>query len=209
MTTHRRVLRLLLLALAALSAPPMAHAQIAAGTVNAKQSGAWNLTNISGTISLPTGAATETSLAKLTIPLGTALGANTQALVGGSVLTAAPTYTTGQISPLSLTTGGLLRVDASGVSVPTTVTAFTTIATGQQAVTGTAAVLPTVSASRVCIKVLTGGTQIVYFGITGVSTSTGQELSPGDAWCGALSNVNKLFVIAATTGSTVAYDALN
>jgi hypothetical protein len=35
------------------------------GTVAATQSGAWNVTNISGTVSLPTGAATETSLSSL------------------------------------------------------------------------------------------------------------------------------------------------
>ena len=130
-----------------------AEGQITAGTVNAKQSGTWNITNISGTVSLPTGAATETTLAKLT--------------------------------------------------------ALTTITTGQQAVTATATVLPTVTAERVCIKVLTGGTQTVYFGPSGVTTTTGQELSPGDAWCGKVSNLNKIFVIAGSTGSTVAYDVLN
>lgn len=36
---------------------------ITSGSVAATQSGAWNVTNISGTISLPTGAATETSAA--------------------------------------------------------------------------------------------------------------------------------------------------
>lgn len=67
---------------------------------------------------LPSGAATEASLVKLNVPLGTALGSNTQALVGASVTTAAPTYTTGQISPLSLTVAGGLRVDGSGVTQP-------------------------------------------------------------------------------------------
>lgn len=37
--------------------------QPVSGTVTANQGGAWNLTNISGTVSLPTGAATETTLA--------------------------------------------------------------------------------------------------------------------------------------------------
>lgn len=58
---------------------------------------------------LPTGAATETSLAKLTIAQGAALGTNTGTLKFGSVLTANPTYTTGTLQPLSLTTAGLLR----------------------------------------------------------------------------------------------------
>lgn len=38
--------------------------------------------------------------------------------IGGSVTTAAPTYTTGQMNPLSLTTSGLLRVDGSGATQP-------------------------------------------------------------------------------------------
>lgn len=57
------------------------------------------------------GVSTEASLAKLTITQSTALGANTGAMVMGSVTTAAPSYTTGNINPLSLTTAGSLRVD--------------------------------------------------------------------------------------------------
>lgn len=41
------------------------------GTIAATQSGAWNVTNITGTVSLPTGAATETSLAGVRADLGT------------------------------------------------------------------------------------------------------------------------------------------
>lgn len=88
------------------------------GTVAATQSGTWNITNVSGTVSLPTGAATEATLTKLPIAQGTALGSNSGPLMQGSVTTAAPTYTTGNINPLSLTTGGLLRVDASGSTIP-------------------------------------------------------------------------------------------
>ena len=58
---------------------------------------------------LPTGAATETTLAKLPITQGTALGTNTLTMVGGSVTTAAPTFVTGNINQLSLTTTGDLR----------------------------------------------------------------------------------------------------
>ena len=65
---------------------------------------------------LPTGASTEASLAKLTIAQSAALGTNTQTMVGGSVTTAAPTYTTGQISPLSLDTAGGLRVSSHAVT---------------------------------------------------------------------------------------------
>lgn len=45
---------------------------------------------------------------------GTAIGSTKNAMVGGSVTTAAPTYTTGQVSPLSLDTAGALRVTGAG-----------------------------------------------------------------------------------------------
>jgi hypothetical protein len=73
---------------------------------------------ITANIGTTNGLALDATLAKLTIAQGTALGSNTQALMGASVTTAAPAYTTGQISPLSLTTTGLLRVDGSGVTQP-------------------------------------------------------------------------------------------
>lgn len=74
---------------------------------------------VSGTVTANVGTtnglALDSTLAKLTIAQGVSLGSNTQALIGGSVTTAAPTYTTGQISPLSLSTAGLLRVTDPGL----------------------------------------------------------------------------------------------
>ena len=115
---------------------------------------------------------------------------------------------------ISMNTGvrdaGTQRVTiATNDSVPTVPGALTSIATGQQAVTATAAVLPTSAGKQVCIKVLIAGTQVVYYGPTGVTTATGQELSAGDSSCMALDNVNRIFVIAAGTGSTIAWQVLN
>lgn len=64
--------------------------------------------------------------------------------LGGSVTTAAPTYTTGQMSALSLTTGGLLRVDASGTT---------------QTISGTVTANIGTSGSLALDATLTGGTQ--------------------------------------------------
>lgn len=86
--------------------------------VQAAQSGTWNITNVSGTVSLPTGASTEASLVKLPLAQASTTSGQSGPLVQGAVTTAAPTYTTAQTSPLSLTTGGLLRVDASGATQP-------------------------------------------------------------------------------------------
>jgi hypothetical protein len=76
-----------------------------------------NINNISGTISLPTGAATEASLAKLTLSQGSTTSGQAGPLILGAVTTAAPSYTTGQSSPISLTTSGALRVFASNTSL--------------------------------------------------------------------------------------------
>lgn len=88
---------------------------------------------VSGTITANVGTtgglALDATLAKLTIAQSTALGANTQALVGGSVTTAAPTYTTGNINPLSLTTAGALRTDSSATTQPVSGTVTSNIGT--------------------------------------------------------------------------------
>lgn len=100
-------------------------------------------------------------------------------------------------------------VTGTGGTFPITQAAFTSLVTGQQAVTTSAVALTTNTASRVCVKVLSAGTQTIYFGPAGVTTGTGQELQPGDGWCGAVSNTDKIFVIAGGAGSSVAWDALN
>lgn len=103
---------------------------------------------VSGTVTANIGTvgtlAIESTQVKLTIAQGAALGANTLAMVGGSVTTAAPSYTNGNINPLSLTTAGLLRIDGSGVTQPISGTITANIGTA-----GTLALDAT----------LTGGTQ--------------------------------------------------
>jgi hypothetical protein len=75
----------------------------------ASQGGTWNITNISGTVSLPTGAATSANQ-----PTNAALGSTTTGQTGhlalGAVTTAAPSYTTAQSNALSLDTSGNLRI---------------------------------------------------------------------------------------------------
>ncbi len=72
---------------------------------------------VSGTITANAGTNLNTSalaldatVAKLTIAQATALGSTTGPMVQGSVTTNAPSYTTGDINPLSLDTSGLLRM---------------------------------------------------------------------------------------------------
>lgn len=97
--------------------------------VTATQTGTWNINNISGTISLPTGASTSalqttgnTSLSTIATTLTLAQGSTTSGQTGGltmgAVTTTAPTYSTGQTDSLSLTLTGALRTDGSGTTQP-------------------------------------------------------------------------------------------
>lgn len=77
---------------------------------------------------LPSGASTSalqttgntslSTIASSILSQGSTTSGQSGPLAQGAVTTAAPTYTTGQTSPLSLTTGGALRVDASSSTQP-------------------------------------------------------------------------------------------
>src|ERR1019366_10763393 len=58
-------------------------------------------------------AVSDTVLDAAIVSQGTALGSIKLPMAGGSVTTAAPTYSTGQINPLSLDTTGALRVNVT------------------------------------------------------------------------------------------------
>jgi hypothetical protein len=81
------------------------------------QTGTWDINNITGIISLPTGASTSSlqttinnSINALQVAQGSATAGEKGSLMLGAVTTNAPSYTTGQSSPFSLDTSGLLRV---------------------------------------------------------------------------------------------------
>jgi hypothetical protein len=134
-------------------------------SVTVTQATGTNLHAVIDSSALPTGASTSalqttgnTSIASVvtnTNGITVAQGSTTSGQVGhlaqGAVTTAAPTYTTAQTSPLSLTTAGALRVDASGSTAPlptgaataanqaTEITSLATIATNSSATQGTVA----------------------------------------------------------------------
>lgn len=95
------------------SMTPFQSAQSGSWTVAATQSGTWNLTNISGTISLPTGAATDATVAALEVAQGSTTSGQNGILAQCAVTTAAPTYTTAKTAPCSVDTAGNLRITGS------------------------------------------------------------------------------------------------
>src|SRR5215472_13372071 len=84
--------------------------QPVSGTVTANQGGTWNITNVSGTVSLPTGASTSANQPS-NAGQGSTTSGQTGTLAMGAVTTGNPTYVTAQTSPLSLDTSGALRVN--------------------------------------------------------------------------------------------------
>jgi|HubBroStandDraft_6_1064221.scaffolds.fasta_scaffold00599_29 hypothetical protein len=78
----------------------------------------------------------------------------------------------------------------------------------QVAVTASAVALASNSTHLVCITALIANTIPVYVGGSGVTTSTGYPLNAGDFYCWSVSNSNLLFLIASTTGASIAWTAL-
>lgn len=89
----------------------------------ATQSGTWNINNVSGTISLPTGAASSSNQTSVigTVAAGTA--ATNALLTGGVFNTSLPTLTNGQQAALQLdSTGHLFVVSSASTSSTSTLT---------------------------------------------------------------------------------------
>lgn len=102
-------------------------------------------------------------------------------------------------------TGALLS-EGSGGSGGTSSTLYT----GQQTVNTTQVQLSASSktlSNGVIIKAPSTNSGIIYVGKTGVTTSTGDILEPGESRGYPISNVNLLYIIsAASTTDTVSYE---
>lgn len=83
------------------------------------------------------------------------------------------------------------------------------VASGQQAVTATAAALPSQALTVLCVKGAPGNSLTVYIGGPAVTTSTGYPLAASESACFPIGNANKLYVVASNTGSTLAWFATN
>lgn len=113
---------------------------------------------------------------------------------------AAPTWVEGNQVLCSSTLTGDTRIISKTVTLSTT---------GQQAVTAVATALPANAGREVCIKVVSSGTQTVFYGIAGVTTATGQEILPGEKFCAPVSNSSQFVVIAGGVGSTISFEVYN
>lgn len=82
------------------------------------QSGSWTVTANAGTNLNTSALALDTSVNGILVAQGSTTSGEKGPLAQGAVTTAAPTYTNAQTSPLSLTTAGALRTDASATTQP-------------------------------------------------------------------------------------------
>lgn len=145
--------------------------------------------------------ALEATLGKLTIAQDADLGTNTQALIGGSVTTAKPTYTTGKVQPLSLATDGTLRVQND-------MNPCSNLGSGQKNITtaGTDEVLASsTSILSVTIKARSTNTGFIYVGVEGVSSTTGYILSASETVTADVDNLADVWLDASVNGEGVSY----
>jgi hypothetical protein len=85
---------------------------------------------VTANIGTTNGLALDTSVNGILVAQGSTTSGEKGPLIQGAVTTAAPTYTTAQTSPLSLTTAGALRVDGSGATQPVSGTVTANAGTG-------------------------------------------------------------------------------
>lgn len=152
----------------------------------ATQSGSWTVTANAGTNLNTSALALDTSVNGLLLSQGSTTSGEKGPLVQAAVTTAAPTYTTGQTNPLSLTTSGALRTDSSGSTQPISGTVTAKLAaptagtvTQSARIIGTTAVRATVSggapsATRTVLAITAdkASTALFYMGSSSV-TNTG------------------------------------
>lgn len=202
-----KIIQRLVLAVALLLLPVISYAQLVPGTVNARQAGTWTVQpgNTANTTAWLVDVTPASPVATDYLPARITDG--TVFIVPLSEGTFTGRINTQGQKTMAASTPVVIASDQG--TIPTTQGALTSLVVFQQAVTATAAVLPTNTAKRVCLKVLVAGTQTVFYGPSTVTTANGQELSPGDAACLPIDNSNRIFVIAAGTGSTVAAEVLN
>lgn len=152
----------------ALKVDGSATTQPISGTVTANQGGTWSVTANAGTNLNTSALALDTSVNGIIVSQGSTTSGEKGPLIQGAVTTAAPTYTTAQTSPLSLTTAGALRVDSSGSTQPISGTVTANQGTNPWTVQGTSAS----GASKAGNPVQIGG----VFNTTQPTVTTGQTV---------------------------------
>jgi len=202
-----------------LGSPFQAGGSIGNTSFASTQSGAWNV-GITGTVPLPTGAATSalqttgnTALTTINTTLGTPMqqtGGSVTANLGtlnGAATAALQTTGNTALTTINTTLGTPMQNSGGSVSISSLPALVSAFYSGQKTSTGTAVALSTSQAisNGVIVQALSTNAGLVYIGPSGVTTSTGFQLQPGQATSVAVNNLSTVFVIAATSGDGVCY----
>jgi hypothetical protein len=94
----------------------------------ATQSGTWNITNVSGTISLPTGASTSALQSSVQGSATGGTAATSSQLAGGIYNSTPPTLTNGQQAALQFTSAGALVTSATSTTITSSTSTLTSVA---------------------------------------------------------------------------------
>ena len=168
--------------------------------LNAGSNTIGSINNISGTVSLPTGAATsalQTSGNSTLTTINTTLGSPFQA--GGSIGNTA-FGVSGSLPAGSNNIGSVNVANFPSTALPTTPLAGHQTSTGTAVAIGSGALV-----NGAIIQALAANAGNVYIGPSGVSTSTGFQLQPGQATSIAVSNLGAIYLISATSGDGICY----
>ncbi len=177
------------------------------GTVAATQSGTWNITNISGTISLPTGAATETTLGTIDVDTGNiatstaSIDTDTSTIAGDTtsldtkIVTGGGVETGAVLVTIASDSTGVLTVDDGGGSLTIDSTVLVDIEAntdtgdeigGERIVVGTSATLVSAaSATKRSVTIQNDHTTICAVGPSDVTLNT---VDATDGWMLASGN---------------------
>lgn len=131
----------------------------------------------------------------------TLLGYTDNPAAGGSIGGAVAVTNFPATQPVS----GTVTSNAGTGNFNTQPSGFGAVLSGQQAVTASAVALPSNAAHGICVKALTANAIDIYVGPSGITISTGYQLSPGDFMCFQASNSNLISVIASATGASISW----
>lgn len=101
------------------------------------------------------------------------------------------------------------QTNPANLQTQATLVGDSVFSSAQQSVTASAAPLANNGAKSACVQALPANTISVYVGASGVTTSTGFPLGPGQSFCGPVNNTNLIYVVASTTGASVAWILFN
>lgn len=155
---------------------------------------------------LPTNAASETSLVKLTLSPGATIGSNTGAIVLGVANSTTPTYTANQMQPFGLTLSGDLKTSAKTATPPALTITNTALTVGTTAVRLTVSGAAP-SANRVVLVVTpdAASTAKFYIGsntVTSTGLTRGAQIQAGQVFV-ANNDAGDYYIVSDTAAQTV------